>query len=101
MASGAADLKRYLAVSIGPLVVLALSRSTWRLGQPALVVSRHCQLLERQAPLRINYARKMKPEEVDALIRQWGDFPATYQAIRETYPAEYERLLDHSAHYLR
>jgi hypothetical protein len=102
MASGAADLKRYLAVSIGPLVVLALISINLATGPtgPQVVSPAYASYWSGK-PLRINYARKMKPEEVDALIRQWGDFPATYQAIRETYPAEYERLLDHSAHDLR
>lgn len=95
----ATDFKRYLAVSAGPLLVLAIVAINLAIGPtgPAVVAPAYASHWTGK-PLHINYARTMKADEVDAAIRQSGLFPSTFQAIREEYPADYQRLLNDSAY---
>ena len=100
MATGRkADLKRYLAVSIPPLLILAVVAINLATGPtgPAVVAPAYASHWTGK-PLRINYARKPKPDEIDAAIRRWGGFPATFQAIRQAYPADYQRMLEFAAY---
>ncbi|HEX6741079.1 MAG TPA: hypothetical protein VF079_04710 [Sphingomicrobium sp.] len=88
-----------MAVSTGPLLVLAVVSINLAAGPtgPQVVAPAYVSEVSGK-PLRINYAQKLKPDDVDAAIRSWGEFPATFQAIREEYPADYQRMLEFAAY---